>query len=525
MSAPQNQSQEQTPALIYCRVSGKKQAIQGTGLDSQEHRCREYARHKGYAVEAVFPDDVSGGGNFMNRKGMVALLSYLDAQADKDYVIIFDDLKRLARDTIAHLKLRQELSLRGARPECLNFTFEDTPEGAFIETILAAQGELERKQNRRQTVQKTRAQLEQGYWVFHAPAGYAYKQTRHEGKILIRNEPLASIVQEALEGYAAGRFQSQAEVKRHLEAQPAFPKQLPGGKIRLQKVTDLLENPIYAGLVSCKRWGIPPLKGRHDPLITFTTFEKIQARIKGAAMAPARKNIGQDFALRGFATCASCGVPLYSAFSRSATGRQYAYYRCHTKGCDLAGKSIPRDALEGEFAALLKSLRPAAPLIAMAREMFFDAWDQRSKQAGDVLKSLKGDLRQIERQIDKLLDRIAESASPRAAQAYERKLDALEGERLSAEDKIERFTLESGSSGVQARKKLELALTFLANPWKIWEKGDSAMRRMVLRLVFLEPLEYCPKNGTRTPKTTLPFKVLGGFETSESGLVQQTGRI
>ncbi len=29
----------------------------------------------------------------------------------------------------------------------------------------------------------------------------------------------------------------------------------------------------------------------------------VQKRIKGTALAPARKNIGDDFALRGFATC------------------------------------------------------------------------------------------------------------------------------------------------------------------------------------------------------------------------------
>jgi len=38
------------------------------------------------------------------------------------------------------------------------------------------------------------------------------------------NEPLASIIREALEGYASGRFDIQAEVKRWLEAQPEFPK-------------------------------------------------------------------------------------------------------------------------------------------------------------------------------------------------------------------------------------------------------------------------------------------------------------
>ncbi len=85
----------------------------------------------------------------MARPGMVALLSFLRAQPDKSYVIIFDDLKRFARDAEFHIKLRRELNAVGARVKRLNFKFEDTPEGEFIETIMAAQGELERKQNRR----------------------------------------------------------------------------------------------------------------------------------------------------------------------------------------------------------------------------------------------------------------------------------------------------------------------------------------------------------------------------------------
>jgi DNA invertase Pin-like site-specific DNA recombinase len=47
------------------------------GLHSQEHRCREYAAARGYEVEAVFHDDVSGGGDFMKRPGMVAMLNSL----------------------------------------------------------------------------------------------------------------------------------------------------------------------------------------------------------------------------------------------------------------------------------------------------------------------------------------------------------------------------------------------------------------------------------------------------------------
>ncbi|PCH75315.1 MAG: hypothetical protein COC12_01090 [Rhodobacteraceae bacterium] len=58
---------EPVKAVIYCRVSSKSQELEGNGLESQETRCREYARPKGYFVEATFPDTITGGGDFMKR--------------------------------------------------------------------------------------------------------------------------------------------------------------------------------------------------------------------------------------------------------------------------------------------------------------------------------------------------------------------------------------------------------------------------------------------------------------------------
>jgi hypothetical protein len=48
------------------------------------------------------------------------------------------------------------------------------------------------------------------------------------------------------------------------------------------------------------------LKAQHTPIVTLETFEKVQARRNGATYAARRKNIGDEFALRGVVKCASC---------------------------------------------------------------------------------------------------------------------------------------------------------------------------------------------------------------------------
>jgi len=457
-------------------------------------------------VEAVFPDDASGGGDFMNRPGMVALLHYLDQHPESRYIVLFDDLKRLARDREFHFKLRQALALRRTGVECLNFKFEDTPEGEFIEAIFAAQGQLERQQNSRQVVQKMHARLEQGYYVFAPPTGYEYRKVAGHGKLLVRDEPVASIIAQALDGFASGRFGLQVEVQRFLESQPAFPLKDKKGRVHPSDVKDLLTCPLYAGYVERKAWKVSLRRGQHEGLISLETFEKIQARLKGSAKAPARKDISVDFPLRGFILCEECGRPLTACWSKGKS-KSFPYYLCYFKDCGNRRKSIPRDELEGTFEALLASLKPTRELFELASAMFRDAWNQQSRQTASAIQSAQQKILGVERQIGQLVDRIVETSIPAAITRYEQRIEQLEKEKLLMEESLQKSELPPG----RFEEMFELAMLFLANPLRLWQSGRLEHKRMVLKLAFEDRMVYSRELGLRTPKTTFPFKVLGGF--------------
>jgi len=510
------QKTEASAALIYCRVSSTKQRLEGSGLESQEQRCRAYAEDKDYLVEAVFPDDVSGGGDFMNRPGMVALLSYLDAQKGKSYVVIFDDLKRFARDTEFHLKLRREFAKRGARIECLNFRFEDSPEGKFIETVIAAQGELEREQNRRQVVQKMKARIENGFWVFRAPVGYKHVPSpTGGGKVLVPDAVLAPIVREALEGYASGHFASQAEVQRFLESSPQYPKDQKNGFIRPMTITRLLKKVVYAGYVEAPKWGVSVRKGQHEGLISFETFQKIQDNLEGRKRGPAaRADFNEDFPLRGFVDCECCGNSMTAAWSKGKY-KHYAYYRCVTRGCDLNGKSVPRAKMEDGFEEILKGLQPAKSLFELAKVMIRDAWDTRLAMAQGDKDAFRKQQQDINKQIESLLDRIVEAKTASVVSAYEARIDKLERQKIVISERLDHSVPPRG----RLEDCIELALTFLSSPWNIYKNGDHVVRQTVLRLAFSEPLQ-CGQNGVYgTPKLSFPFKYLGGVLGSKSEMV------
>ncbi|MEM7220032.1 MAG: recombinase family protein [Pseudomonadota bacterium] len=501
-------------ALIYCRVSHTKQKTSGTGLDSQEHRCRAYAASKGYTVETVFPDDASGGGDFMQRPGMVAMLRYLKARPHQRYVIVFDDLKRFARDTIFHWKLREELAIYGARVECLNFNFEDTPEGAFVETVVAAQGQLEREQNRRQTLQKMTARLEQGYWVFQNPVGYKYEKTPGHGNLLVPDEPVASIVREALEGYASGRFQLQTEVARFLEQQPVFPRDRKG-RVPGQKIKDILTRVIYAGYVETPTWNIKRRPGMHEPLINLQTFQAIQNRLQSNAYAPMRKNFDEDFPLRGFVLCQDCDKPLTACWSQGKN-KAYPYYYCVTKGCESRSRTIRREVIEGEFEDLLKAITPHQDRLKIAAKMLEDWWKHLGKTETTKLITLKTQLSGIASQIERLTDRLIDAQSSAAIKAYENRLTKLEEDKAVLEEKI----ADPTGPRYPLSEVLRTTLSFLSKPHKLWASGRIEYRRAVLKLAFSERISYAKGKGFSNTKFSLPFRELGSFRESELAMAR-----
>ena len=445
-------------ALIYCRVSSKRQTTEGSGLNSQEHRCREHAAKLGVGVESVFYDDVSGGGDFMKRKGMVSLLKFLDQNKGKRYLVIFDDLKRYSRDTEFHLRLRREMQLRNATRICLNFNFEDSPTGTFIETVIAATGTLEREQNAIQVSQKMKARVEQGFWVTRAPVGYKYIKSKRGGKELVFDEPLASIAKEALEGFASGRFETQAEVKRFLESQPDYPKDLPSGKIRSYTVTRFLKKIVYAGYVESKTWNVSPRVGHHEGLIDLQTHEKILHRLKTGGYAPARKDINKDFPLRGFVACNGCGNPYKAGWTKGKT-KTYPYYTCQTKACDDYGKSIKRADIEGEFETILMSMTPSRILFNTMKIMINEAYKQRKAQIGAVKATLKNDIVKLEKEIDGFLNRIVSTQTASVIDIYEKKIAGLERAKLLATEKLEKSTDKNNTKS----QSLELSLQTLGN--------------------------------------------------------------
>ena len=496
---------ETTPkyAVIYCRVSSAAQIAKGHGIVSQETRCREFARMKGYAVAAAFKDEAVSGG-LIDRPGMLHMLAWLrERKREGEHVVLIDDISRLARDIKAHLDLRTAIAEAGGRLESPSIEFGEDSDSILVENLLASVSQHQRQKNAEQVHNRQRARLLGGYWTFSCPPGYRYVATAGQGKVLVRDEPLASIIAEGLEGFAAGRFQTMAEVKRFWETFPDFPKTR-FGTVTNENVNRIMGRVLYAGYLERPEWGVSLRPGRHEGLITLETYERIQARLNGTAKVPARADLSEDFPLRGFVVCGECGKPLTSCWSKSKTGKKHPYYMCFNKRCESRGKSIRKDLIEGRFTELLTEVQPAPAMAELALAMFRRAWDQQSEWMCSLADQANKRIAEIEKQSAALLERVVDATSTAVVTRYEQRIEELERERLVMAEKLER----QAAPRKTFEEMFELTLRFLSNPCAIWENGDIARRQTVLKLTFEDRLVYARNEGFRTPKTSMVFRAL-----------------
>ena len=504
-------------AVIYCRVSSERQVKEGHGLDAQESRGRAYAKQHGYEVVKVFREEGISGG-LLDRPAMQAMLLFLEQQPlDQETIVIIDDLKRWARDVQGHFMLKTAIYSRNARLESPTHRFDDSPEGKFVETVLAGAAELERNQNKRQVVKNMKARLEAGYWVFDYPPGFKYRKVAGHGKLLVHDEPKATVVRKALEDFASRRLKQKVDVQHFLESRHFQHRRKHKG-VHLEQVTRILTQPLYAGYVEYPKWGVKRMKGKHKGLISTTVYERIQGRLEESDRAPNRKDLNKDFPLRGFVCCSACKKP-YTASWAKGRNKSFPYYRCNTKGCTLHNKSIKRDLMEKEFSVLLKKLKPQPQILDLTKAIVLDVWKNETANVQRVLQKREDRLKEIDGKIEMCFERIDQASNNTVIRGYEAKIEDLESEKLRIGENVGKIK----KHGVSFETAVTLVFNFVQNPSKMWKKGVLSEQRIVLRLVFSEPLYYQRGVGFETASLSLPFALSGMVGVEKSKLVELMG--
>jgi hypothetical protein len=255
-------------------------------------------------------------------------------------------------------------------------------------------------------------------------------------------------------------------------------------------------------------------KGHHQPLVSPETFESIQDRLRQREHLPTRKDLNKDFPLRGFVLCASCRRPYTASWNRGKR-KAFPYYRCLTEGCPHHNKSVRADRMHAEFEKTLRLLNPRQALLDLVKAELLSEWQRRMLDVEVVRKERQRKLDAIQREIDGYVEAISMCHNPTVLKKIEEEVEALEARRLrlgGAIDAAKDWDFEAA---------LTLVFDFIATPLRMWTTGDLGQRRLVLRLVFQDPLVYERGSGFQTPSFTLPMNLACVLELDRMEMVDQ----
>ena len=489
--------------VIYCRVSSTKQVKEGNGLDGQEQGCRAWARQHGLVVERVFCDaGVSGAKD--DRPALNEMLDFLEKTPNK-YIALFYDISRIARDTELFWAIHNQIVAKGHKVETTQERLENTPIGKFLATIQAAHSQLFREENAARAKANMVEHAKQGYWVLQPPTGYL--QVRIDKRIhLKRCEPTASYLQNALEGFADGKYPTQKAVfdyLSHLEVVGPYKKSI---RVTMNFVKNLLTNPKYTGYFEYSHWNIPYQKWMMEPIIDVETYHRIQDKLNGKkTVKPHKYNVNdEDFPLRRFVRCAVCGEKLTASRPKGKAGKHFSYYHCHKRGCPMCGKGIKPEIIHSEFERVLENMTPAPEMMNLAMEITKSVYAEQNNAEIANKKALDKAIRDKEEQKTKTFEILVKSDdNADVVQMCNTRISELSREITELKAKLE----NSEEEQMPLDFALDYVKEFVGQPVSVWRAGDYYKKQGVLNLCFAEQISYDRVEKFRTPKLSPIFAV------------------
>jgi site-specific DNA recombinase len=161
-----------TRAAISVRVSTRKQAETGYGLDAQLAACHEYVIKQGYELVDTYTDVITGITS--ERPGLEALIEAIPLKHID--VVVMPEIDRASRDFAEFVVIKGELQEAGARIEYAigaNFSPDDE-DGWLMENLIAMLADRERRRLLRKMNDGIKAKVASGQ-IFASRAPYGYK--------------------------------------------------------------------------------------------------------------------------------------------------------------------------------------------------------------------------------------------------------------------------------------------------------------------------------------------------------------
>jgi len=420
------------PYFGYIRVSDKKQE-KGVSLEAQRHDIEKFAAQRGFDVIAWFVEvqtaAKAGRAKFAQ---MLARLEKGEAQG-----VVIHKIDRGARN----LGDWNNLSSLFDRGIDVQFAHEPidlhTRGGRLSADILAVVAADFIRNNKQEARKGFYGRLQQGIYPLPAPVGYLDKGA---GLPKVPDATRAPLVKLAFDLYASNMY-GLIELRREMKVRGL--RSINGKVMSLNAISWMLHNPFYVGLIHIKRTG-ETFQGKHAPLVTKATFDRVQAILAGKTVF---RSVKHDFVFRRLVSCEECGLHLIGERQKG----KYVYYRCH--GEHSAPTCVRENSLHDIVQKHLQLLVSDEAELREFRDMVDDERANVAEETDKLRYSLKLRLAKCDDRVRRLTDAYIDQLIDQ--ETFEARKRGLLGERRNLLDRVGKVSAEDLPKA-GAFKKLEL---------------------------------------------------------------------
>ncbi len=417
----------------YIRVSTPKQGEKGVSLQEQKEAIQNYARRYGLEIIQWFEERETAakrGRPVFNQ--MLRLIRQGKAQG-----VIIHKIDRSARNLKDWADLG-ELIDAGIEVHFANESLDLHTRGGRLSADIQAVVAADYIRNLREETKKGfYGRLKQGFYPIRAPIGYI-----DCGKAKAKEpDPVrAPLVTEAFNLYATGEY-SLPRLLEELGSRGL--KNRSGGRLHLNGLSTMLNNPFYMGLIRIRKTG-ELFPGNHEPLIGKALFDRVQLILRGKTVNRLARH---DFAFRRMVRCAGCRYSLIGELQKG-----HVYYRCQTPDCPTT--TIREECIDDAFAGKLDTVKLDEEEMQRARLWISQARINHDKFREDEAQKVAFRLNQLRPRLERLTDAFLDGTVER--DLFENRKNALLLEEKELKEKLAILKSGQGDGLVRLEEFLEL---------------------------------------------------------------------
>ena len=444
----------QKQVAAYVRVSTARQGERGVSLQEQRAAITHYAGRFELQITEWFEERESAA-----RRGRPVFLKMLKLLRKGTVSgVVIHKIDRSARNLRDWADLG-ELIDSGIDVYFANESLDLNTRGGRLSADIQAVVAADYVRNLREETKKGfYGRLKQGLYPLPAPAGYL---DRGKGKAKELDPVRAPLIADAFKLYSTGQYSLPRLIEemdaRHLSNRD-------GGKVTLNGLSTILNNPFYAGLVRIRTTG-EMFQGVHEPLVSKALFDRVQDILHGKTVV---RRVQHDFIYRRMLQCRECG---YSVIGEKQKG--HVYYRCHSAQCPTT--SVREETVDAALKPILQGLTFTSGELSYANTWVSRAQSNLNDVCAREIQSCTLQLQQTVERLHRLTDGFLDATIDKSL--FQERRNQLVEEQATLKGRIAQLQDPKAGPAVLVQKFLEL----VKSPVNAYERAIPEEKRALLK--------------------------------------------